>query len=230
MKDYQRIDPDTSAAVFATGKDFLVLVPLVGTALAVTYDVGYFNGFGIRFFSFFSLSEHIVFALSAFPEALVFAFGIGVISHYRIPLTRGLKAHRASIWIMIGAVVLLNGLFLLFGAYVAVAGTFISAMFIAFSISIKDVVIRMVFVAAAALLLAYVVGYEASRSYLYPTFLENYLFNQPRSTIVETTTAGKIEAKLIRSGDRELLFFDVKAKQVILLRWDEIKAVSTAPE
>ncbi len=42
-------------------KDQLLLVPALGTALAIAYDVGYFNGVDISFFTLFSISEHIVF-------------------------------------------------------------------------------------------------------------------------------------------------------------------------
>ena len=57
-------------------KIWSVVVPLIATTLAVTFDVGYFYGLDINYFTFFSLSEHIVFALQALPIVigiLVFA-------------------------------------------------------------------------------------------------------------------------------------------------------------
>ena len=62
----------------------LVLTPLLGSALAITYNVGYFFGIGgrLQFFTFFSLSEHIVFALAVFPQCLVLAILYGVIVFY----------------------------------------------------------------------------------------------------------------------------------------------------
>ncbi len=36
-------------------KDQLLLVPALGTALAIAYDVGYFNGVDISFFTLFSI-------------------------------------------------------------------------------------------------------------------------------------------------------------------------------
>jgi hypothetical protein len=35
-------------------KDFLTFVPLFATALAIFYDVGYFAGFNLNYFSFFT--------------------------------------------------------------------------------------------------------------------------------------------------------------------------------
>src|SRR6476660_1090273 len=52
-------------------KDFITLVPIFATALAIFYDVGYFYGFDINYFSFFTLNEHIVFALQALPVAIL---------------------------------------------------------------------------------------------------------------------------------------------------------------
>jgi hypothetical protein len=50
---------------------YLAYVPLLGAALALTFDVGVFYAIGIDFFTLFSLSEHIVFALQALPVALL---------------------------------------------------------------------------------------------------------------------------------------------------------------
>jgi hypothetical protein len=51
-------------------RDILIALPVLGTALAVTYDVGYFWGLDINLFSAFSLAEHITFALEYVPFAL----------------------------------------------------------------------------------------------------------------------------------------------------------------
>jgi hypothetical protein len=52
-------------------KNLAVLLPVFGTAICVTFDVGYFWGIDINFFTAFSLSEHIVFAIQAVPIAVV---------------------------------------------------------------------------------------------------------------------------------------------------------------
>jgi hypothetical protein len=55
---------------------FFPAVPLVGATIAVCFDVGYFYGVGIDYFTFFSLTEHIGFALEALPVALVIAISV----------------------------------------------------------------------------------------------------------------------------------------------------------
>ena len=49
---------------------YLAYIPLLGAALALTFDVGYFFALNLSFFTLFSLSEHILFAIQAFPIAL----------------------------------------------------------------------------------------------------------------------------------------------------------------
>jgi hypothetical protein len=49
---------------------YLAYIPLLGAAVAVTFDVGYFFRLNWSFFTLFSLSEHILFAIQAFPIAL----------------------------------------------------------------------------------------------------------------------------------------------------------------
>jgi hypothetical protein len=57
------------------------LVPVVASGFAVAYNVGYFLAYDISWLPFFSLPEHIVFALRALPIAIgaSVAFLIGII-------------------------------------------------------------------------------------------------------------------------------------------------------
>jgi hypothetical protein len=55
-------------------ESLLFLIPLVGSTLAVTYDVGFFFAIGLDYFSLFSLSEHIVICTWIFP--ICAAFGL----------------------------------------------------------------------------------------------------------------------------------------------------------
>jgi hypothetical protein len=53
-----------------------VATPLFASSIAIIYDVGFFFGLDIGFFTFFTFSEHLVFALQAIPFALPAALGI----------------------------------------------------------------------------------------------------------------------------------------------------------
>jgi hypothetical protein len=50
-------------------KDYLVILPVIGTVCAVTFDVGYFYGIDINLFTLFSLSEHVLFSIEALPRS-----------------------------------------------------------------------------------------------------------------------------------------------------------------
>jgi hypothetical protein len=83
---------DTKSSALTPMRDLLVLAPLLGTGVAIAYNFGYFLAFDIDYFSFFSLTEHIVFALSALPIALV-----GVITGYFFVLMFA-NAYRTLPW------------------------------------------------------------------------------------------------------------------------------------
>jgi len=70
-----------SAGGIPLPRELLVFVPLLGSALAVAFDVGYSTGLDLRFFTFFSLTEHITFALEALPFAFLWAAVLVVLSH-----------------------------------------------------------------------------------------------------------------------------------------------------
>jgi hypothetical protein len=53
-----------------TWKDLTVAGPVIGSIFAFAYVVGYFFAFDIAWFSFFTFSEHLVFALRALPVAI----------------------------------------------------------------------------------------------------------------------------------------------------------------
>lgn len=53
-----------------SSKDLTTVVPIAATSFAFAYVVGYFLAFDIFWFPFFSLSEHIVFAIRALPVAI----------------------------------------------------------------------------------------------------------------------------------------------------------------
>ena len=64
-----------------TFKDYLAVASFMLTAGALTFDVGYFAGVDLNFFTFFSISEQILFALEALPLVFLMMF-VGVMLGY----------------------------------------------------------------------------------------------------------------------------------------------------
>jgi hypothetical protein len=48
-----------------------IVAPILGAAFGIIFDIGYFYVIGLRFFTLFSLSEHILFAVTALPGVAV---------------------------------------------------------------------------------------------------------------------------------------------------------------
>jgi hypothetical protein len=75
-------------------KDYIVVVPTLGTALAISWEVGSFLPIGGIAFGAFSLTEHLVFALQALPIGFIVALVASAVitmrgrSRIRLILTR----------------------------------------------------------------------------------------------------------------------------------------------
>ena len=195
------------------------LIPLLGSALAVTYDVGFFSAIGLENFAFFSLSEHIVFALGFFPFALLIAFAFAVlaliyartpITHPKTePVTRGLERFWSGVAFLLG-VLLVVGLWLAFVIvqsrlnettiiYSIVALMFLSG--VTFRQRLGDA-ISAGLILASAMILAFTFGNLRAGSILTG---EGGVFQQGSKTI-ETKRLGQIEARILNSGNRECYF------------------------
>jgi len=224
----------------AISKDFLVLIPLLGSGLAITYDVGFFTGFNISYFTFFSLSEHIVFSLEFLPFALLSAFVTGLLIYFAQPilargrLSLGRRYNFARTYVMPLSIVFWGCIFTYFvRTPIAITiGISISALFLYFVIELESFLGRLAFGCAAAVVTSYWLGYSLSNGLWRPStdVVENYIerFKTPITTTIETKSNGVVEARLLRSGDRGVHFYNKKTKQITLLRWDEIMQISTS--
>jgi hypothetical protein len=88
-------------------KDGLVLVPFLASALALTWEVGYFLKIGDGSFGLFTLSEHITFAIQALP----FALGITTLAVILFVMTKPGQVGPGSLFLIggvTGAFVVLN--------------------------------------------------------------------------------------------------------------------------
>jgi hypothetical protein len=226
--------PQTERTDFAMSKDFLLLVPLVGSALAVTFDVGYFSGINITLFTFFALTEHIVFALEVFPGAVLGALVIGLFIFYSQPVKAALRGASAIIQGLISVFLLCSVGFVVWVSFFffelpsIALGSLVASVFLVQVINFKNPLGRAIFGFAAATVVAYTLGYAlAAPVSLRPSAVVKYFEGHVMTTTIETKSGDNIDAKLLRSGDRGVLFLDTKTKHVTLLRWDEIKQIST---
>jgi hypothetical protein len=212
---------------FIAMKDFFFLIPLLGTAIAMAFDVGYFTGIDINLFTFFSLSEHIVFVLELFPVSVV-AASIGFFIGQRIATGSRTAGARRSLP-LVGAVLLV----------VTVVVAIVSRSY--FMGAVCAVVVIMSFwlptpnslfslavaICCITIAFAFSAGHDIAVEYVRGDSWATKILSNPNVRLrIDTKPNGLILGWLIRSGERGVLYVEQDRSQVSLLRWDEIKQIS----
>jgi hypothetical protein len=232
-------------------KAFAVAGPLFASSLAVSYDVGFFYGAGIGFFTFFSLTEHIVFALQAIPFALVPAFTIvGLIAvtwwGYHKIVTDSRDAvekarqmspeERETFLAKLKRQVRRNNLidpFVQGALFVGALWLFIRHSYTgAFLVLVSQVIAKMVypidrwdsknfryvialFCVTAGWATAFSLGYERAEAILSSTAPTDKIFVEGK----------ELSARLIRGGERGVLFKSFGTGKPSFVRWEKITRI-----
>jgi hypothetical protein len=231
---------EKTATTGSSYKDVAVLLPLLLTTGALTFDVGYFNGVDINLFTLFSLSEHVLFAVEALPLVFIIAFTaaliwsgwIGVTPTKLWPLqsaqySKGWKAVQfifATALLIGGAVCLLQ----VERSQTNVAEAVFWLMAAIVCLSLVAVVMNLPNVsnarraalpltAVVTLFFVFFLGMAISHSYVSAQNIDHQL----------QTADGIIQGKVIRSGERGVLFVDVIGHVVRFVRWSDIREVRT---
>ena len=208
-------------------KDFLVIVPLLGSAIAITYDVGFFAGIGLPFFTFFTLTEHINFSLQALPIAVMIAVAIVIyltsdfILEQRQRKVETLDTKKK--WLRAGwAILIVGALLIFFYVFGVVSVAFFASGFLTAALirwirtSDPSKPILAAWTGIITLVIAFLVGFGVARS---------DLINRGTPVTLKTTE-GVFKANLIRSGDRGVLLYLLDSNTVSLVRWDSVKEIS----
>jgi hypothetical protein len=206
-------------------KELFVVIPLVGSAIAISYDVGYFYAVDINFFTIFSIAEHIVFALEATPLALLLA--VSVVMFFKTGINERLEqagarhAATGAWWPTIALAMLVLVLIVLL--YVGWIGTSVLAGIVGGGVSIwlKSTPQEkwMMFSAAGCtvIVISFAAGFDMGMRYL--------RFGPPRHSI-QTDASESLSVKIIRTGERGVLYFEPKSKEVGFIKWASIKKIS----
>lgn len=221
---------------------FFPIVPLVGGAIAVSFDVGYFNGASIDYFTMFSLTEHICFALEALPFGLV----VGILCMYcdaivdyslsfskeaegdletrsAAELRREIKRLTRSIWrrrivSFIAAV--------LFAAYLWHLGWFrvLALCVIIYGFMMIRRLKSQRWYMATELMLFVVVSVGA---FLFGEFsASNYIRRTPAYDKITLKEGDPITGSVIRAGERGVFYAVPEQGTVAFLQWDNIRSLS----
>jgi hypothetical protein len=226
-------------------KDYLIALPLLVSALALTYDICYFWGAGLAYASVFSISEHLGFAITALPAAFAIALGVplGVLGFeagrrgteraqlksFRAGMSESEKAgaleaatkrHIRRVGLIVAILLFAGGISAIVTKYYGSAGVmFALTAMIATDVFAPHIIVGYRGMAVCMLALAFVMsggfGYDAGRE---PT----------RRAIAQQrmhTASGDIDGELMRSGEHGVFFFNFTSKKVGLWPWEDVKLI-----
>ena len=209
-------------------KEYIVAIPLVGTAIAISYDVGYFYGIDINLFTLFSVTEHVLFALQAAPFAIAAAILLGAFIGSRADVVAGLKVaeagktrQRYAPFVLIGtaaAILIVTIYFSKLGALVGfIAGTFVAAS------RTLPFARRTIYLIAAVLVMvsAFALGHDNAGSYV------RYAATNHSIQLDKELEPSPVPVKIIRSGERGVLYYEPKSKQLNFVKWDAVKKLTS---
>ena len=215
-------------------KDWLVGVPLLASCIAIAYELGSFFPLGSDAFALFSLSDHVLWAISVLPAALFGAAG-GLAGLALVLIferkqsaekkqtedTKGFVAPRFKIAAFMLAVAIMNLLLVL---YVVKSNSAIFAL--------------SVLITFLATLLVLVPEWVRSRTALTGAFLLlallSFVFAWGSDTTSSTLDGRRIstfdfgggnvrKAILVRSGEHGLLIYDPANRELTFTKMEELK-------
>jgi len=223
---------NAATAVRLEVKDLAVTIPLFGSGLAITYEVGSFYPLGSNAFGLFSLSEHLLWALAAFPIVLILlgAFvtvhGFVVVQNFRKSLRKRRpdagRRYKRKIRLFIISYVAAGAAAVWMGwnersAFLIALGmgSFICAIlqFLPFRIKIERYS-GMLSLVAIAFLIAYAVGFDQTRKQLLSGCTAEFAFKD-----------GIKSAVLVRSGERGALLYDPVRNRFTFDKWEDLKRI-----
>lgn len=254
---------DQTANFETAGLDFLKLVtvgaPILATSIALFYDVGFFHAIGQEFFTFFSVSEHLLFALQSLPLALLVALWTIFVGAFLkisdkllmkkaqliLALTQDVRrsemswivrfAKRLAVFGYKRAMVLL----LIFGSailYAILGGPIMLAFILMWGVGVVALLFFLSSFPFASLPIGrrFLIG-VASVSTIWGLALSvgidrgTKLRNSPAGELISIGDK-KIAVRLVRVGERGVLFVVPSEKKIRFARWDDVKGIETIPQ
>jgi hypothetical protein len=237
---------DTKQFEFGSLKELAVFVPVLGTAIAITYDVGFFWGLDINYFTLFSLTEHLVFALEALPIALSLSFvSTALFVTFKVADQRdnekiaremlSLTAQEQLEWLREEMARRRRSALMWAGISLAwtIAASFISALLslivLVVCVALYTVglvfytnILRSPFMVATygvvvSLLTTFAVGIDVQERFV------------RRGKVAHTVSLedSELKGRIVRAGDRGILFYEPGSQEITFVRWEAVKRIRT---
>jgi hypothetical protein len=223
---------------FTFDKDLIVVLPVLGTIASVTFDVGYFAGIDINYFTLFSAAEHFVFAMEALPLAFVYCvmllvglmmWDVASLNKWLLELRVGRQNQMNGYvrrwyvnWLLVpggiiaGAVVpFYYGLWEFVVIFIGMVGMVVIVNLWPMILMSKRSMVA--FAGVVILISVFVSGYRQA---------SNYLAGKTNFHNLRLEDGGMMDGRIIRAGDRGVLLYIPASEEIILVRWDQIKGIS----
>lgn len=213
-------------------KDFVVAVPLCASSLALAWEIGSFAPVSVQAFGFFSITEHIAFALQAFPLAILAAcFGIATFlivgdiypSNRRSVVQTHSPDGSFKFWTLSASVV--ASLIFTFLYYWLGVSTFLpislASLVIGIAFSYRRAFVREKQITGLlafcfALFITLSLGSDLTRA---------GLANAKNAMVKIETANAVVDGYVVRAGERGALLFFPPDKKFSFLKWEELKRV-----
>jgi hypothetical protein len=223
VKAVKTVKPDEKWAL----KDALIAIPFLASALALTWEVGYFSRVRGGAFNLFSISEHISFALQALPIALTASTTV----LWWVMVPKGVGGTRSEAFkngLRVGVplgVFLVSGIILLilYNKYhiiytsnwvaCAIGGCWTSIEL--YSPRPIDKWAMVVLGAAGVFGFTMALGFDVANSEV----------STPKRLSAIRIGEAEHQVKVLRAGDRGVLYFDPAQKKFGLVPWDSVKKI-----
>jgi hypothetical protein len=218
----QGTEIDQASGGRARYENYLAYVPVAASALALAYDTGQLTVEAPDFFTLFSLSEHIVFAIQVLPLAFMVILMLVALSEAgmvrsgldmlrRRPLLRTSLGLLAVIITVIAVVVppYSFGRVFLVGT---VAVTIVSILLVA-QLPRPRPAMLVAWFSAILFLISFALGANVKA------------ISRQMVETLDLVDGSNIRGKIIRAGENGILVFDVPENELRFVRWDTIKSI-----
>jgi hypothetical protein len=199
--------------------------PLIIPAFALAFNIGYFSAIDIGWFTFFNLSEHVVFALRALPIAIGASIGfeIGLRFHlieHHLHLHKNWRIYIYYIWVTVLVIAMLvSERHHRFGLLISVGAVLVGAWIHHNLRTPKRSLIEVLYWATTLLFITMFVGYVSAY----------YFMPYQRCSNIVMTHDNDIVGNILFSGTKYLLIYEPGNSRTRIALWSDIGGVSLCP-
>jgi hypothetical protein len=220
-----------------SAQSLAAVVPILASTFAFAFVVGYFLAFDISWFPFFSLSEHVVFALRALPIALGASVVFLLALRYpkiknRWPYLEG-KGHWFALgWVCILAIAallaLLSAHFALFFSFCLIAaGTYVYYRMPAPHMSFANILYWTINTTVLSLIVGYGSAFSWKLAWRVDRCVGHHLFFlNPSISIQLKGLSEPVAGQVIFVGNAGVLFYEYRSRTTHLLQRTSVIDIS----